>query len=275
MFCPICHSQIKKIIKTVDNIKIYECVTCQLAIIPHQKKIKSQLYSFKSYKQQESYLEKRLLLLAGVIKRFVNKGRVLDIGGGFGQFCVILSKKGNYSIDLLEPFVKPYYLKNTPINLIKKSYEKFTGKKNYDLILMMDVLEHFKEPLVILKKTRLFLNKNGYLVIQTPNYQSLMAKICKNWSWWMVTDHKYVFSLKSIKLILKKTGFKIVFLKTYEDFIDFKKNFDGNFSNRFFKILFYPFFFSFYLIFRPLLWKFGYGGAIFLIAKKYNKNHEK
>jgi SAM-dependent methyltransferase len=176
--------------------------------------------------------------LAELLKDLFNKGRVLDI---VAVLPVLrhLAKKANYSIDLLEPFVKPYYLKNTPINLIKKSYEKFTGKKNYDLILMMDVLEHFKEPLVILKKTRLFLNKNGYLVIQTPNYQSLMAKICKNWSWWMVTDHKYVFSLKSIKLILKKTGFKIVFLKTYEDFIDFKKNFDGNFSNRFFKILFY------------------------------------
>ena len=113
---------------------------------------------------------------------------------------------------------------------------------------MMDVLEHFRNPLSNLKKAKSLLKKDGILVIQTPNYKSLMARICRDWAWWMVENHKFFFSPKSIKLLLEKVGIKIEYFFTYEDFKDFKKNLDGNFSNikndlprKIFKAIFFTF----------------------------------
>jgi len=93
----------------------------------------------------------------------------------------------------------------------------------------MDVLEHFKDPVANLKKAKLLLKEDGILVIQTPNYKSLMARICKDWAWWMIEDHKFFFSPKSLKKILNKSEFETESFKTYEDWEDFKKNLDGNF----------------------------------------------
>lgn len=190
-------------------------------------------------------------------------------------------------MEIIEPSVEPYYLKQEKIDFFhhKIIYQKFIQQeknKQYDLLLMIDVLEHFKKPLTILKKTRSFLKNNGYLVIQTPNYQSLMAKICQYWSWWMVEDHKLIFSPQSIRQILNKANFKVVYFKTYEDWYDFKKNLDGNFSQikvspvrKMVKLLFFSFFIPIYFLLRQILWRLGCGGAIFLVAKRYNKINEK
>lgn len=277
MICPICKKSIKRLIKEIDDIRIYQCDRCLLALFDKQKRTTNELYSFNDYQTQEKKLERRLTNLGKIVSRFIKKGKILDVGAGFGQFSSVLDKMGKFSLNIVEPSIKQKYLLNKKFTLHKLTYEMFLTRHlrgveaKYNLILMMDILEHFKDPFQILKKTNKLLSKNGYLVIQTPNYKSLMAKVCKNWSWWMVEDHKMIFSPKSLLLLLNKAGYKTVYFKTYEDLYDFKKNLDGNFTNKFEKGIFYLIFFPFYFIFRHLIWHFGYGGAIFLIAKQYNK----
>ena len=281
MKCYLCHTAINPL-KSI----IYECKNCRLAIIENKKipKDLSEIYNFKNYHLEEKKHKKRFTNLMAITRKFMKKGKVLDVGGGFGLFSKLLAKTGQYKIEVIEPSVIPHYLSNINYILYKTSYEKFLNKthKKYDGIIMLDILEHFKSPLNNLKKTLKILNENGFLIIQTPNYQSLMAKICKNWSWWMLEDHKYLFSQKSIKIILEKSGYKIVYFKTYEDFFDFKKNLDGNFTGikniiirRTIKLIFFSLFFPFYFFTRSLIWDLGYGGLIFLIARKYNNNDEK
>jgi len=237
--------------------------------------------------------------------------KILDIGGGYGLFDSLLVKRlvgenlgnnkktsssrsnnftsknsvlekinNNIKLEVIEPSQKPYFLKKIPHKLHKTSFENFlkTSRKKYDLVIMMDVLEHFKNPSENLKKTLKILTKDGQLVIQTPNYQSLMAKICKNWAWWMPEDHKYIFSVNSLKKIIKK-DYKIEHFQTYEDFYSFKKNFDGNFTEinshvvrKLIKAVVYGLFFPLYLLLRPIIWRLGYGGLIFLVAKKRYNN---
>ena len=211
------------------------------------------------------------------LQRYIGKeSRVLDVGAGFGLFSSILQNLGNFKLEIIEP----RQILQFNIKLEQKShnttFEKFNSKsKKYDLIILLDVIEHFKNPISNLKKARGMLKKNGILVIQTPNYKSLMAGICRDWAWWMIEEHKYFFSPKSILKILTKTGFEQKFLKTYEDLPDFKKNLDGNFTlisslflRKIVKTLFYLIFFPLYLISRKLLWKFNYGGVIFVKVKK-------
>lgn len=282
--CFLCHQFLKKEIKNIKKVKILECENCRIAIL--DKNIKSKvgvdLYSFFNYQIEEKKLKKRFFRLAEIVLAFVSEGKLLDIGAGYGLFSTILSRLGNFRVEIIEPLVEPHYLRTNKINFInhKITYQKFLENKTdkkFDLILMIDILEHFKNPLNILKKTKKYLKNNSYLVIQTPNYQSLMAKICRQWSWWMVEDHKVIFSPKSIRGILDKVGFKVVFFKTYEDWDDFKKNLDGNFSQikispmrKMIKLLFFSFFIPIYFLLRQILWRLGFGGAIFLVAKRYN-----
>jgi len=271
--CPICKSNKIRFLKKNQGVSIFECTNCETAIIP--KNIKdNNVYDFKSYNERKKYFKKRFNKLINKITNFKKTGEALDIGGGYGLFAHLLEERG-FVVEIIEPYLKVKYTKKNKV--YRTTFENFITKqkKKYDLILLMDVLEHFKKPDVVLLQIKKILKNNGIVVIQTPNYKSLMARITTNWAWWMVEDHKLIFSKNSLNKLLQKTGYKILYTKTYEDLMDFKKNLDGNFvpikniyKRRFIKLFFYILFLPTYMITRNLFWYMGYGGLIFTISKK-------
>jgi 2-polyprenyl-3-methyl-5-hydroxy-6-metoxy-1,4-benzoquinol methylase len=275
--CLICNSNTNlNKFKTINKTQIYECTKCQIAIIPKNTNLNiKKIYDFDKYDQQKKRYEKRFKNLINILTKYKKGGDVLDIGAGFGLLSSIIEKNNNFHPEAIEPFSKPRYLLNTKI--YKMTLEKFfkVNKKKYDVIILMDIIEHFKNPKKILSALSKILNRNGIVVIQTPNYISLMSKIVKNWSWWMTEDHKLIFSMKSIKTILGQSNYKILHKHTYEDLFDMKKNFDGNFTDiktplirRLIKMFIYTLFFPTYVVLRFVLWKLNYGGLIFIIAQK-------
>jgi SAM-dependent methyltransferase len=240
-----------------------------------QKATLDKLYSIKAYEKERTKIENNILKLLKIIKKFKNRGEVLDIGGGFGLFSSLLYKVGYYNLDVIDPSNEPFYLKSIPHSLHKKQLEEYKPNKRYDVILLIDVIEHFIDPVQSLGHIKTLLNKDGIIVIQTPNYESVMRYLCKDWSWWMVEDHKFFFSPRAFKKLISSQGLGIKYFKTYEGWVDFKKNLDGNFSlisypliRRFIKVLVYIPFFSIYFLTRQFIWKLGYGGLIFAIIKK-------
>lgn len=278
--CVLCNKNKHKLYKTIDESRIYECAGCKLVKIGNSKKIENKLteiYDFDAYKERDSIFKDRLNKLADVISRYKKAGSVLEIGAGFGLLSSILIKKGIYRLTIVEPVLKQEYLSNYKYRLYKTDIDNFLNinQKKYDIILMFDVIEHMKDPLRVVGDLKRILKSNGILVIQTPNYKSLMQEIVKTWSWWMVEDHKWIFSNKSLNTLLKKGKLDIVFNRTYEDWYDFKKNLDGNFTNitstylrRPLKLIYFAIFTPLYFLIRPILWKKGYGGLIFTIAMK-------
>jgi len=281
--CPLCSKNNISLLKIEKKIKIHQCLDCEVGFLDKkslekQKKLKQNFkYSLKDYFQNKDRLEKRFGKLTKIILKFKNNGKLLDVGAGFGLLTSILYRLGKFKITVVEPENEAHFLRKIPKEIFKKNFSDFLkiNKQKFDLILLIDVLEHLKNPKKSLLEIKKILNNNGFLVIQLPNYKSLMAKICKHWSWWMIEDHKYFFSPKSIKKLTKETGFQLIFFKTYEDFYDFKKNLDGNFlsfknlwTRRILKGLFFLTFFPMYFLIRYFIWKLGYGGLIFLIAKK-------
>lgn len=272
--CPICKSQIIKYYMKQNLINIYECKICKTAIIPTNKITKLDIYDFKSYNKLRSKYSKRFQKITNEIKKIKKTGDVLDVGCGFGLLSSILIKNG-YCVESIEPYQKTQYIRNSLVHKIK--LEEFFKKNNkqYDIVVLADVLEHFKKPKEIIEKIKRILKNEGLVVIQTPNYQSLMAKLCINWSWWMLEDHKVIFSNNSLNKVLKDAGLSILRNKSYEELSDFKQNLDGNFSEiqnpyirKAIKITFYVPFFIFYIVFRNLIWYMGYGGLILNISKK-------
>ncbi len=290
MICPLCSRTNVRLLRIEKGVKIFECLDCQLGFIDQnnistnlQRSMRdSEFYNFKEYQKEELKLRKRFEKLAKLITNYKQEGNILEVGAGFGLFASILVTNSKYKIDLIDSLAMYRYIDTTIHNIkpFRGSFENYVttyGKKHkkYDMVIMMDVIEHFKDPLSNLKKAKSLLKNDGILVIQTPNYKSLMARICKNWAWWMIEDHKFFFSPKSLKLMLNRAGFQAKYLMSYEDFSDFKKNLDGNFTNivnslsrKIIKASFFLIFIPFYFITRKLIWKRGFGGLIFTIVYK-------
>jgi len=280
--CLICNSK-TFLYKRINNIHINECPYCKLAFTvnpPNTTNLynHNSTYSLKNYLIQKKDHQNKFEYISKQISRIIKRGNILEVGAGFGLFTKILSNNKKYYIEIIEPNLLLHFIqKNSKIIKHKENYETFLkqNKKKFDAIILLDVLEHFKKPDIILKQTNNIITEGGYIVLQFPNYTSIMAHICYNWSWWMLNDHKFHFSPSSAKLLLEKKGFNIVKITTYEGVNDFKKNLDGNFTSikntllrKVIKSIYFICFFPLYFMLRKLLWSLGYGGLILVIAQK-------
>lgn len=281
--CPICNNRRLSKLKVVDGIPILECKKCQLGISSRNKKIDlyhtKVLYDSKQYRKSEERQVKKFEHIAKLVKS-LNIKSVLEVGAGYGLFSKILSQNKKLSLEIVEPYLKPIYaksIKNIKIHNVTFDdfFKKTKTRKVYDLVVFLDVFEHLVEPREVLKKVKKLLNKDGDLLILLPNYRSLMAKICRNWSWWMIEDHKWHFSPQSMEKLLVSEGFKLEILSSFEDFYDFKKNLDGNFEKVRLSLIrwiqkgfFFLFFLPLYFLFRKMLWKLNYGGLLLVIARR-------
>jgi len=116
-------------------------------------------------------------LLSHILKKEgLNKhNKILEIGPGIGNNLKILSEFG--IIDILEienEFINS--LKNYYSNIIDKVYQNIEEiNSEYDLIIMLDVLEHIKESENFMNEVKKIIKKNGKIVIGVPAYQSLWS----------------------------------------------------------------------------------------------------
>ena len=105
---------------------------------------------------------------------FKKKINILDFGAGSGVNLDMLIKYGKVDIHEKNKFARSIIKKN------KKIYKVYNSlnfkKKNYDLILLADVIEHIKKPKTLLKSLKKYLKKDGYILITVPAYQFLYSK---------------------------------------------------------------------------------------------------
>lgn len=97
------------------------------------------------------------------------QGKVLDYGGGAGDLCAEIAKKG-FKADYADlqgrtfEFAKWLFRKkNCNVGMVNLSREKLSEK--YDTILCIDVIEHVENPESLLKDLVGRLNENGRLII--------------------------------------------------------------------------------------------------------------
>jgi 2-polyprenyl-3-methyl-5-hydroxy-6-metoxy-1,4-benzoquinol methylase len=61
--------------------------------------------------------------------------------------------------------------------------ETFESTKKFDVIFMLNLIEHVADPVAVLTKMRSLLAPDGVIFLKTPNYDSLDARLFRNQSW--------------------------------------------------------------------------------------------
>lgn len=165
------------------------------------------------------------------------KNRILDIGCGRGTLLKILSQIGFECYGLeREKFIcekdiiEFKFIRQDLLN------SKFVNGY-FNCIIMWHVLEHMDhDPNRIIDELNRILSSNGLLIISVPNFSSLQSLLFgKNWFHLDLPRHKYHFSKKSIKLLLKNRGFEIIKLTTFS----FEQSLFGFIQSLLNKILFF------------------------------------
>jgi 2-polyprenyl-3-methyl-5-hydroxy-6-metoxy-1,4-benzoquinol methylase len=228
--CAFCGNSKKKeiLVKVSQGYNYIICNQCKGGVL-HPfvgEKGVAKLYESKNYHTDLSKPVKNRVRQWIITRRFYelpeewvfrnfNKGSVLDVGCGNGEYLEYLQQKG---FEVAGCDISSVAIKNTGNKIGKKNVKKgnflkLNFNKKYDVISFWHVLEHVDQPEKYLEKAKETLKKDGFVVGEVPNAESYVFKLFNEYySWIMVPEHLLYFSQQSLSVVLARTGFSNIYI---------------------------------------------------------------
>ena len=135
----------------------------------------------------------------------------LEIGLGSGEMISVALEMG-YNVSAID--ISEYCAREVSsmldIDVNICDFMKFNSDKQFDVIIMGDVIEHISNPVAALEKAHHLLKSSGVIWLSTPNYESSFSfynKYCD--PMWREKTHYTYFSYRGIKPILERIGFEV------------------------------------------------------------------
>jgi SAM-dependent methyltransferase len=95
-------------------------------------------------------------------------------------------------------------------------YGSDLAQMHFDVVTLMGVIEHVIDPMKLLDRAVKFLSPGGWIMLQTPNSASCLARLMRGlWPPYAPIEHIHLFSRKSLETALKRLGFQSVTFKSH------------------------------------------------------------
>ncbi|MCM8769222.1 MAG: class I SAM-dependent methyltransferase [Candidatus Omnitrophica bacterium] len=213
--------------------EIWQCCLCRsfrVHPLPSPEEIPSlypEAYAFKKqighkFRQLWNNLEWQIFyspVLGSCVKLIsqetgLKKGKILDVGCGSGLRLLKFRQAGfePEGIDFSEEDVK-YVKERLGLKVRAADVEKEDlPPAEYDLIIAYWLLEHVREPEVLVRKTYAALKPGGWVALGIPLADSLVASLFSG-RWSQVKEaprHLGIPSRKGMKILLAKVGFSSI-----------------------------------------------------------------
>lgn len=157
-------------------------------------------------------------ILKTLLQRFIDGDyadkKVLDLGAGTGRNVVFFSELFPQIVGAeFSPVARKIAQQKYNLNLIDCIIPDKLPEQKFDLILMLDVLEHIKDDEKAVKKVLERLEEGGCLLITVPAYQFL-------WSFHDVKNHHYRrYNKKLLAEVVLCAGGKIEFISYFNSLL--------------------------------------------------------
>lgn len=224
MNCTVCNNSNTEVRFEKDGYNILHCLNCDHLFtdyLPTQKeveKIYSDDYFFKGgfgyndYTLERDMLIKRGEYYATKMSKYMNPGKVLDIGSAAG-FILKGFENENWKGTGIEPnnFMVEYGKQNLNANLLQGTIETIELNEKFDLITLIQVVAHISNIDSSIKKMAGLLNPEGQILIETWDKDSLTSRIFgKYWHEYSPPSTLNFFSKKTLALLMKQQGFSLI-----------------------------------------------------------------
>lgn len=153
----------------------------------------------------------------GLYRRLVpGPGRILDVGCGDGRILDMLARHGRSDWDLWGV----EFGERAVAEARRKGYTVVAGRfedvalepASFDLMIMNQLIEHVADPRAMIAKARAALRPGGHLVIETPNLDSLDARLFRRryWGGYHFPRHFTLFDARTLAATVRAGGLEPV-----------------------------------------------------------------
>lgn len=233
--CPVCHSgdihplfTAKDYTVSHEDFTIWQCGQCNLRFtqdVPDAASI-GRYYKSEDYISHTNtskgltnklYQRVRRLTLEQKANLIINgtgtvKGCLLDVGCGTGAFLNVMKSKG-WEVEGIEPDEDARRIANELYGIEVKDPAGFYNFPHgfFDAITLWHVMEHVHDLHLYIEQLKNLLTHSGKLYVAVPNYESLDGNIYRSfWAAYDVPRHLYHFSPRSVDVLMKQHGLKLV-----------------------------------------------------------------
>lgn len=149
------------------------------------------------------------------ITKSIKKGKLLDIGCSSGFFLDIAKKNGWETYGIEPGEIEAKMCEKKGHILYTKKLEDLDLDIKFDVITLWDVFEHLPDGKKQLKLFKSKLSPNGVIFMQIPNSNGFAPRILREkCNMYDGVEHVNIYNPKTMKLIAKKMGLKIMHLET-------------------------------------------------------------
>jgi len=142
-------------------------------------------YEDETFLADESARRKTADVVLKRIKKVVSSGKLLDVGAGPGVFASEAKRQGWQALGLepsqwaVEQGIREF---DVPMKQAGFTSLKEMPGASYDVVTIFDVIEHVIDPEELLSSIYKVLRPGGLLVVTTPRFDSLFARVLgKHW----------------------------------------------------------------------------------------------
>jgi 2-polyprenyl-3-methyl-5-hydroxy-6-metoxy-1,4-benzoquinol methylase len=227
----ICNHDTSEVILETNTHQLYRCSSCEL-IVSRKKSIAedNSCDVYKNYYKPDkaSRFFSPIELIVKIFRFFrarkiasINKqaNSILDIGSGRGWTLYFLKKYFNYTVTAGTQISKPAYefsKDKLKLEIYNQDLLDISFEKTFDIVSILHVLEHVKNPEEYIEKIYKLLNHQGILYIEVPNYDSWSRKMSgKHWLALDLKHHLFFFRPSSLESLLHKYNFKINKIRSF------------------------------------------------------------
>ena len=194
------------------TLSIHRCNSCGFLFCPDAGDVTG-FYADLEDEEYENTREQRALQAKKLLQHIAplqTAGSLLDIGAGSGILVEEAQSQG-YQASGVEPstwLVEKAKQRALPVT--EGIFPDAIGDNLYEVITLIDVLEHVHTPQQLLNDISKRLSKDGMAVIVTPDVKSFAAGLLgKKW-WHYRIAHISYFEKNTLKLALKNAGLEPV-----------------------------------------------------------------
>ena len=226
--CPLCGSGQTAFFLHKNKCDVYSCNLCQSRFVypvPDSSSVYSEDYFSGAsngfgYTNYDADKQAMVPVFEGYMKHIIalrpGRGALFDIGAATGFFLAIAARFG-FSVSGVE--ISAYAADAAR----KKGIDVTTGtlvdlpKESgpYDVVTMLDVIEHLSDPCAELARVHAFLKPGGILIINTPDAGSLYARLLgSHWHLFVPPEHLVYFNRHSMRTALEQTGYRVISIST-------------------------------------------------------------
>jgi 2-polyprenyl-3-methyl-5-hydroxy-6-metoxy-1,4-benzoquinol methylase len=204
-----------------EAFTLYRCGSCRALFIDPvprhrlQEIYPSNYYSFADpggsfVHRSKEWLDRRLFgqILRGLKGSALN---VLDVGGGSGwQLDTVRAADARVAFTQVVDFdpKAEQIARGRGHDYFCGRIEEFSSDRKFDLVLLLNLIEHVENPLSVLSKVAAMLSAGGRVLVKTPNVDSLDERIFRhaNWTGYHTPRHWVLFTRESFERLARQAG---------------------------------------------------------------------